>query len=310
MGCLWDEKHAKWLVSGSSKRASRYDIDPATESDTTMTMTERSDYIAELDLWRQEKEKILTAPDGWLSLVGLHWLNDGLNTVGASDDSDVQLEGTDMPARLGTIELVDSRIVLHVAADAQVTVDGVQTREAVLRPDTSPEGASQVSLGTVTFFVIERSGSYAIRVRDSENPARLSFTGRRWFPVDPNAIANATFHPHEEPRQLEIVTSAGNTQVMTNPGYVQFMLNGETHRLEAFDASGDQIWFVFKDATSGRSTYGAGRFLYAALPADGAIVLDFNRAYHPPCAFTHFAACPLAPKGNTLPVEILAGERL
>lgn len=275
-----------------------------------MTMTERSDYIAELDLWRQEKEKILTAPDGWLSLVGLHWLNDGLNTVGASDDSDVQLEGTDMPARLGTIELVDSRIVLHVAADAQVTVDGVQTREAVLRPDTSPEGASQVSLGTVTFFVIERSGSYAIRVRDSENPARLSFTGRRWFPVDPNAIANATFHPHEEPRQLEIVTSAGNTQVMTNPGYVQFMLNGETHRLEAFDASGDQIWFVFKDATSGRSTYGAGRFLYAALPADGAIVLDFNRAYHPPCAFTHFAACPLAPKGNTLPVEILAGERL
>ena len=275
-----------------------------------MTVTEQSDYIVELDRWRREKDIILSAPDGWLSLVGLWWLNDGSNTVGASDNSDVQLEGTNIPAQLGMLELSDGRVTLHVEADVPVAVDGVHTREAVLRPDTDPEGASQVNLGTVTFFVIERSGSYAIRVRDSENPARLSFEGRRWFPVDSTAVVTGIFQPHETPRTLEIVTSAGNTQVMTNPGSVEFALNGQMHRLEAFDASGDQIWFVFKDATSGRSTYGAGRFLYASLSADGAVVLDFNRAYHPPCAFTHFAACPLGPKGNTLSVEVLAGERL
>lgn len=275
-----------------------------------MTVTEKSDYIAELDRWRREKDTILSAPDGWLSLVGLSWLNDGVNTLGASDDSDVQLEGANIPARIGTLELTEGRVTLRVDSDVPVIVDGVQTREAVLRPDTDPAGASQVKLGTVTFFVIERSGSYAIRVRDSENPARLSFEGRRWFPVDTAFVVSGVFHPHEAPRELEIVTSAGNTQVMTNPGLVEFTLNGQTHRLEAFDASGDQIWFVFKDATSGRSTYGAGRFLYASLSANGAVVLDFNRAYHPPCAFTHFAACPLAPKGNTLAVDVLAGERL
>jgi uncharacterized protein (DUF1684 family) len=275
-----------------------------------MVMTERSDYIAELDRWRQEKDTILSAPDGWLSLVGLFWLNDGLNTVGASDESDVQLVGSDAPSKLGTLELVGSGVTLRVDAEVPVTVDGVQTREAVLRPDTDPAGASQVRLGTITFFVIERSGSYAIRMRDSENPARLSFEGRRWFPVDPAAVVTGKYRPHDTPRKLEIITSAGNTQVMTNPGWVEFSLNGGAYKLEAFEASGDQIWFVFKDASNGRSTYGAGRFLYASLSADSTVVLDFNRAYHPPCAFTYFAACPLAPKGNLLPIEVLAGERL
>lgn len=276
----------------------------------TMVKTEQSDYIAELDRWRQDKDTILSAPDGWLSLVGLFWLNDGLNTVGASDDSDVQLSGPDMPARLATLELLGGHVTLRVDSDLPVTVDGVETRETLLRADTDSAGPSQVKLGTVTFFLIERSGSYAIRVRDSQNPARLSFEGRHWFPVDSAAVVNGRFHPHEESRKLNIVTSAGNTQVMTNPGWVEFSLAGLTHRLEAFEAGEDQIWFVFKDATNGHSTYGAGRFLYAPLLADGTVALDFNRAYHPPCAFTHFAACPLAPKGNTLPVEIVAGERL
>lgn len=275
-----------------------------------MVMTEQSDYIAELKRWRQEKDTILSAPDGWLSLVGLFWLNDGVNTVGASDESDVHLEGANIPARLGTLELDEGQVTLRIESDVPVTVDGLQAREAILRPDTDQAGASQVRLGTTTFFLIERSGSYAIRVRDSENPARLAFEGRRWFPVNSSVVVTGLFHAHETPRKLEIVTSAGNTQVMTNPGVVEFSLNGETYKLEAFEASGDQIWFVFKDASSGRSTYGAGRFLYASLSADGSVVLDFNRAYHPPCAFTQYAACPLAPKGNTLPVEVLAGERL
>jgi uncharacterized protein len=275
-----------------------------------MTMTEQGDYIAELDRWRQDKNTILSASDGWLSLIGLFWLNDGLNTVGASDDCDVQLEGKNLPSQLGTLELSDGRVTLRIDAEVPVTVDGVQTREAVLRPDTNPDGASQVKLGTITFFIIERSGTYAVRVRDSENPARLSFEGRRWFPVDPAAIVTGVFRPHETPRKLEIVTSAGNTQVMTNPGRVEFHFAGAEYALEAFEASGEQVWFVFKDASNGRSTYGAGRFLYAPLSSDGTVTLDFNRAYHPPCAFTHFAACPLAPRGNMLPVEILAGERL
>lgn len=276
-----------------------------------MTVTEQADYLAELDRWRQEKETVLSAPDGWLSLVGLHWLNDGVNTIGADEDSDVSLPVNSIPHHLGIIELAGNHITLRTEADVTVTVDGVETREASLRDDSSTGGKpSQVQIGSVTFFIIERGGNYAVRVRDSENPARLTFEGRRWFPVDQRTNVTGVYVPHETPRTLQIVTSAGNAQPMVNPGKVEFTLNGQSFALEAFEAAGNQVWFVFKDATSGRSTYGAGRFLYAPLTADGAVHLDFNKAYHPPCAFTPFAACPLPPKGNVLPVEILAGERL
>jgi uncharacterized protein (DUF1684 family) len=157
--------------------------------------------------------------------------------------------------------------------------------------------------------VIRRGDEYGIRVRDADNPARLTFTGRNWFPVEPHYQVSGRFIPHAVSRSIPIATSSGRTELMDNPGRVEFVLDGQSLSLEAFAAGKGELWFVFKDATSNKSTYGAGRFLYAPLSAEGVVSLDFNKAYHPPCAFTPYATCPRAPKENTLPLEILAGER-
>jgi uncharacterized protein len=267
-------------------------------------------YLTDLERWRREKDSSLRAPDGWLSLIGLHWLNEGINTVGADESADVPLPVDGIPPRLGTITLTNGALSLHVDAWTHVTVDGVETREAVLRDSSAGGAPSMVRIGSITLFVIERGGSFAVRVRDSNNPAIGAFEGRRWYPPNPSYVTTGVLIPHEGAQTLNIVHSSGNTVAVGNPGRVEFTLDGETYAFEAFDAGADQVWFAFRDATNGKTTYGAGRFLYAPLGADASVHLDFNKAYHPPCAFTHFATCPLPPRQNVLPIEVRAGERL
>lgn len=271
--------------------------------------TQQSTYVTEINRWRQTKEDNLRAEDGWLTLIGLFWLHEGVNTVGANPASDVPIAAENVTDQLGTIEFRDGQATLQVTANVPVTVDGLQTTQAVLRDDSGEGGPSLVKIGSVTFFVIRRGDEYGIRVRDADNPARLTFTGRKWFPVDLQYQVSGRFIPHDVARSIPIANSSGQTELMDNPGRVEFVLDGQPLALEAFTAGKDELWFVFKDATSNKSTYGAGRFLYVPLSADGMVRLDFNKAYHPPCAFTPYATCPRPPKENSLLVEILAGER-
>lgn len=267
-------------------------------------------YVEEITSWRQTMEELLRAEEGWLTLTGLYWLHEGINTIGADPTSDVLLpEGA--PAHLGVIKFTGGEVVFSAASSVEVTVDGaVADGELVLRDDAISNAPSMVNSGTITFFVIRRGDEYGVRVRDVNNPARLSFTGRRWFPIDQDYRVTGRFIAHSTPRTLQTMNSVGQLTAMTNPGRVEFMLEGQQFSLEAFAAGGEQLWFVFKDGSSGSSTYGAGRFLYAALEADGTVILDFNKAYHPPCAFTPYATCPLPPKENVLPLAVMAGERL
>lgn len=274
------------------------------------THTQDAAYFEKIAQWRQKVDNDLRAEDGWLTLVGLSWLHEGVNTIGADPNSDILLPSDSAPDHLGTIEFTSSQAVFHAAGDVTVTVDGVQTRTALLRDDNAKGGQSLVRFGSITFFVIKRDDLYGIRARDTNNPARAAFTGRKWFPLDPQYRLTGRFIAHETPRILQIVTSTGHLNAMSNPGRVEFALNGQILSLEAFASNENEVWFVFKDVTSGRSTYGAGRFLYAPLGADGSVTLDFNKSYHPPCAFTPYATCPRPPKENTLPVEITAGEHL
>lgn len=275
-----------------------------------MMGTEEAAYASEIARWRQKMDDGLRSDDGWLTLIGLSWLHEGVNTIGTNSNSDILLPSDSVPAFLGTIEFKDGQAVFHAAADVAITVDGLQTRTALLRDDSAKDGPSLVRCGSVTFFVIKRDGLYGIRARDTNNPAREAFTGRKWFPIDTQYRLAGKFIPRESPRILQIVTSTGHLNAMTNPGRVEFVLHGQTLNLEAFASNENEIWFVFKDATSGRSTYGAGRFLYAPLGTDGTVILDFNKSYHPPCSFTPYATCPRPPKENILPVEVAAGEHL
>lgn len=275
---------------------------------------EQQQYAQTLRDWQQKMSDSLTNEDGWLTLTGLDWLREGENTVGSATGSDVTLPDS-APARLGVLTLTDGQVTLDVSTEGTasplVTIDGQPATHAVLLNDHHVKGPSLVRVGTVSFHIMNRGILRGVRVRDSACPDRLNFPGRHWFSLDQTYRVNGEFTPDETPRQLLVDSSADVAVEVNHIGSVTFTLHDQLLRLEAFSGGGhdQELWFVFKDATSGITTYGGGRFLYAPVDESNRVSLDFNRAYFPPCAFTIYATCPLPPRENTLPIPIEAGER-
>jgi len=271
-------------------------------------------YLAEFETWRAERLARLTAEDGWLTLVALAWLEPGDNPFGSAPTNRVVLPGRGVPPVAGTLTLdADGAVVLRTAPEAGIKVDGEPATEARLRSDR--DGSPQtVAVGPVRFHIIERGGRKAVRARDPGSPARASFPGIEYFPVDPRLRVTGTFEPYGEPREVRVPSHQGPDQTMLAPGIVRFEIFGQPCTLEPLAASPQpkSFFFVFRDATAGTETYGAGRFLDADAPdpSTGKVMLDFNRAVNPPCAFTPYATCPLPPPQNVLPVRIAAGEMM
>ncbi|MBN8726890.1 MAG: DUF1684 domain-containing protein [Xanthomonadales bacterium] len=268
-----------------------------------------SDHASEVEAWRAGRLARLTAPDGWLSLVGLHWLREGRNTIGSGADNDIVIEGT--PSHLGSVELTggQARLELDPAA-REARIEGGGQRSATLLDDSHEKPTIVVS-GTTRFYLIERNGRHGLRVKDSHAKARTDFAGIDSFPIDPAWRIEAKWVTFDPPHTLEVPNVLGQVDRFPVPGKAVFERDGRTFELlpvlEEPDAT--ELFLIFADRTSGRDTYGAGRFLYAPMPTDGRIVLDFNKAYNPPCAFTPYATCPLAPPENRLDLEVTAGER-
>ncbi|HLY28699.1 MAG TPA: DUF1684 domain-containing protein [Aggregatilineales bacterium] len=268
------------------------------------------DYETQIASWRNKLDDQLRREDGWLTLIGLHWLQDGMNTVGSDPSSTVVLPKNSAPKQVGTIELRDGKAILTVTCEEPVTVDGVEVKTAELRHDNAEGGPSVIALRSLSFFLIKREAHYGIRVRDRNNSARTTFQGRKWFPVKPQYRIKAKFIRYETMRTLTVMNTVGLLVPMDNPGYVEFELDGQKLRLEAFADEEKSLWLIFKDLSNGKTTYDAGRFLVAPINEDGTVDLDFNRIYNPPCAFTVFATCPLPPKENILAVALESGEQL
>lgn len=266
-------------------------------------------YLHEVEQWHVARIARLTAPDGWLSLVGLEWLRSGANRVGSAADNDIVLANA--PAHLGVVALADDGVIA-IALDpaAAASIDGDATKRAAVMLDDSHPQPTVVAFGTVHFIALDRSGRKGLRVRDSEAPTRTQFAGIQRFPVDPAWRIVADWIPHDPPFRLATSTVIGTIEDYPAPGMAVFQRGGERCTLypvlEAPDAN--QLFVIFADLTSGAETHGAARFLYADFPHDGKLVLDFNRAYNPPCCFTPFATCPLAPPENRLNVRVTAGE--
>ena len=242
--------------------------------------------------WRQEREKSLKADGGWLTVTGLLWLKEGDNTVGSDPSNDIVVPRG--PARLGVFELRGGRTAFR-PADASAAI--------VLKPDSD----DVITRDDLSMFVIHRGERYAIRLKDKQSKFRREFTGLHWYPVKPEYRVVAQFVSYEKPKMITIPNILGETEQASSEGYAAFTLNGHEYRLEPVRED-DQLFFIFRDQTSAKETYGSGRFLYTDLPKDGKVILDFNKAYNPPCAFTPFATCPLPPPQNRLPVRIEAGE--
>lgn len=272
-------------------------------------MAHDDNYLQAIERWHAARIRRLTAPDGWLSLVGLAWLKPGANRIGSAADNDIVL--ADFPPRLGTVSwAVDGTLTLALAMPAAATIDGGHALQAVLRDDADPH-PTIVAFGTTSFVAIDRSGRKGLRIRDSEAATRTGFAGIERFPVDPAWCISADWHPLEPPHPLAMTTVIGTLEAYPAPGRAAFERDGLRCALfPVRETPGDErLFLVFADATSGKETYGAARFLYADAPRDGKIVLDFNRAYNPPCVFTPHATCPLAPSENRLPLPVRAGEK-
>jgi uncharacterized protein (DUF1684 family) len=268
------------------------------------------DYRQEVEQWRTDRVTRLTAPAGWLSLIGLEWLQPGENRIGSAADNDIVVGA--MPAHLGVASLrADGRVHLALAADSGALIDGKPLREATLVDDAGEGTPTMVSVGTLSFLAIDRQGRKRLRIRDSEAATRRDFAGIDYFPIDPAWRIEADWVPASAGQTLEMGTVIGTTEKYPVPGTARFSHDGKTFEiLPVIEVPGDAQYFVvFADRTSGRETYGAARFLYIDPPKDGKVTLDFNKAYNPPCAFTPFATCPLAPPENRLDLRVTAGEK-
>ena len=281
------------------------------------TVTEPA-WKTDLLAWRAQQAKDLQTPNGWLTVVGLEWLKPGDNTFGSAKENALVVKAPTAPS-LGIVKLSGDSLQLLPPAGGYpkgMLVDGVVPSNPQSIAADSSGHPSKITAGDVTITVIHRGDRYGLRIKDSKAAARLQFHGLKWFPPNETYRVQAKWIPYNPSHQVPVPTILG-TEVMSEvPGVAEFTLDGKTYRLEPMLESPDSkdLFFVFRDTTSKTETYGAGRFLYTPLPDHGLtqpgdVVLDFNRAENPPCAYTPYATCPLPTPQNRLQVAIPAGQQ-
>lgn len=269
-------------------------------------------YENEILEWREWRVARLKAPFGYLNLVGLYWLQEGVTRIGSADDNDIVFPGN-AAARVGELHTSADGVRMIAHEDAEVRFldeDEDVIVSSILMSDDTTDAPVALAHDSLAWTIIKRDGRFALRLRDFAHPAIDAFGPIEYYDIDAGFRVVATLQPFDEPKVLNVNTTIiGLGYRPQSPGTVTFTIAGKPQELEAY-ASGDQLFFVFADATTGRETYPAGRFLYSDRPDEnGKTVLDFNRAYNPPCAYNEFATCPVASPRNRLEARIEAGER-
>lgn len=265
-------------------------------------------YLTELAAWRTERIARLKGPTGYLNLVGLFLLRQDISTIGSSPDSDFVVPGHAAPT-LGSFRKESKKVLMDVQDGVEV-LHGETPVKSIAMDDDQSEHPVVLAYGSLAWTVIRRDDKLFVRVRDFDDPAIAAFKPIEYFPVNMEMRVSAVLDRFEEPKQLRVDTViTGLDYRPRSPGTLKFEIAGESFELEAYQ-SGERLFLIFGDSTSGRETYPAGRFLYASMPDDsGVTILDFNKAYNPPCAFNEFATCPVASPQNRLKTKITAGER-
>ncbi|MGE5095561.1 MAG: DUF1684 domain-containing protein [Betaproteobacteria bacterium] len=258
--------------------------------------------------WRQRAEQGLRKDNGWLTLAGRYVMKPGVNTFGTGKDNDIVFPEGLGPARMGTIDVDVGKVTVKLAPGLAMEQEGIPMTEKVM--GTDPENRDWVQMGRASFHVIEHDGRYILRLADKESEVRKRFQGRVWYDLRDAYRVKARFVPYDPPRRISIVNVIDEVSDEPSPGYIEFTLNGKKHRLDAV-GDDDGLFFVLRDATAGKTTYPPGRFLYVEKkPKPGeTFMLDLNRIYNPPCAFSEYTTCPLPPKQNVLKARIEAGEK-
>ncbi|MET0622765.1 MAG: DUF1684 domain-containing protein [Pyrinomonadaceae bacterium] len=279
-------------------------------SQPTQQQAAGASYEQELEQWKAKRLASLKSEDGWLSLIGLFWLKEGETRFGSDPAGEIVLPEGKAPAHAGTLRLAGGKVTLAATPGSGIKSGGQDVSTLELKSDEDGE-PTMLELGSLSFHVVKRGERLGLRVKDRANPARAEFKGTEYYPADRTWVVNARFEPYEPPKQVPILNVLGMETEETAPGALAFEVGGREYRLQALREKGnEQFFIIFADQTSGKETYGAGRYLYADPPdAAGRVTLDFNRAYSPPCAFTRYATCPLPPRENRLALRVEAGEK-
>lgn len=264
-------------------------------------------YQSEVEQFRERREANLKRDESWLTVAGLFWLRPGEMKVGGGASNDVVLPAS-APSAVGVLTLsAEGKASFRPEPGVKITLKDKPFKGGAIRSDADG-GPDVLAVGDLRLILIKRGDRYAIRLKDNQSAIRKNFAGLDWFPVSANWRFRGKFIPNAESKPVVFDTIVGSQDILQSPGLVEFEVDGKPFRLLAAQ-EGDTLWFVFRDTTSGKTTHGGARQLYAPLPKGGIVDLDFNKATNLPCAYTPFATCPLAPSQNRLPVAITAGEK-
>ncbi|MBK7501001.1 MAG: DUF1684 domain-containing protein [Ignavibacteriales bacterium] len=276
----------------------------------TQKPTADPNYVKEINEWDQKRINRLKADDGWLNLVGRFWLKQGESTFGSAKDNDIVVESSKLPEHIGSFIFEDSVVTFKAKDDVEVLLDGKPVKEIVLVDDQKKD-MTVLQIGFVKFNLIIRDTLYGIRFRDLNSDLVKNFKGVERYPIDESWKIIAKFEAYNPVKEIDVPNVLGQISKEKSPGAVVFERDGKIYRIDAVDEGGDKLFLIIADQTSGEETYGGGRFMYVNKPdSTGTILLDFNKAYNPPCVFTKYATCPLPPLQNYLKLRIEAGEKV
>lgn len=296
--------------AGTTVSAALWVLVLACESAPPPELSSPQEHRTEIEAWQAERVEQLREPDSWLSVVGLFWLRQGANTIGSDSLMDVVFPGEDVPPFLGTLTLRGQGAFEFRYAPGNEPAPG--DPDVVRFRTDSPEGGPVFRWGSLRWFVIERYGEFAIRLRDTASQALAEFTGLEAFPISTEWRILGRFHRYDPPREIAAPNVLDIPSTSSSPGAVVFERDGREFRLDVTgEPEARHFFLVFGDDTNGEETYAGGRFLSVDAPMEGGwIVIDFNRAYNPPCVFTPYATCPVPPEQNKLPIRVEAGEKM
>jgi uncharacterized protein (DUF1684 family) len=268
----------------------------------------KEDHAKEVEDWYQDRIESLKSEEGWLNLIGLHWLDAGETTFGTGTGSAFRLESQDFPDSIGVFYLEGDKVFFSPKADS-IFLEGNVVKEKVKIFDAETQEFEKLSFKSLRWNIIKRADAYGVRLRDLETAAVTQFDEIERYPVDLEWRIEAKFISYDPIREIPITNVLGQTTPNPSPGYLEFQKGGITYKIDALDAE-DELYLIIADNTSGGETYGGGRYMYVKKPVSGdLVILDFNKAYNPPCVFTPHATCPLPPRQNMLDLAIIAGEK-
>jgi hypothetical protein len=276
-------------------------------------------WLKEMQAFREERAAGLQKPDGWLSLVGLEWLQPGDTSVGSAADNKVKLSAAH-PAHLGIFRLENDVVTLLPPKEgfpAGLTVGGAAAKEQVLRTDPDHDANNpHLLIGALNLYAIRRGDQFALRIKDAKSASLVNFHELKWYAPNPQYRLVAKWVPYSPQKTVSLLTLVNTSYPAPVPGAAEFIWQGKTYRVEPVleEPDAKELFFILRDTTSTTTTYGACRFLYTSFPSNGLdkpgeLVLDFNKLRNPPCAYTPYATCPLPPPGNRLPIALPVGEQ-